>query len=39
VFTPIVLVIVAILFTRVYRENRYEGRASGVRRRPRPKRV
>ena len=29
VFTPIVLVIVAILFTRVYRENRYEGRPAG----------
>ncbi len=29
VFTPIVLVIVAILFTRFYRENRYEGRTAG----------
>ena len=31
VFTPIVLVIVAILFTRVYRENRYQLQTSDLR--------
>jgi uncharacterized protein len=36
VFTPVVLGIVAILFTRVYRENHYEERASDLGHGPRP---